>query len=129
MNLLLDSHVFLWWIDDSAKLTARMREAIANPRNTVLVSAATIWELGLKIAIGRLTIRHAKADRLDELIDACGFDELPVRAGHAAASARLPPHHNDPFDRLLIAQALYEKADLVTVDAAIGRYDVPIFRA
>ena len=126
MNLLLDSHVFLWWLADSPKLSARHREAISDAGSAIFVSAATIWELALKISIGRLRLDDSGAGRLDEYIAPCGFVELPVRATHAAAAARLPAHHSDPFDRVLIAQAQIEGLTLVTVDRAFSRYDVPL---
>jgi len=129
VSLLLDSHVFVWWLQDSPRLAASLRAAIAAPRETVFVSAATIWELALKISIGRLRIMEAGEASLDSYIDACGFTELPVRARHAAAAARLPPHHHDPFDRLLIAQANIENMTLATVDKAMARYEVVRFDA
>ena len=129
MKLLLDSHVFLWWLEDSALLSARMRSAIAEPRDSISVSAATIWELALKISIGRLKIKAPDAERIDEYIGACGFTELPVRAAHAAAAARLPRHHNDPFDRLLVAQAQIEGMTLVSADKLIARYQVNVLGA
>jgi PIN domain nuclease of toxin-antitoxin system len=126
LKLLLDSHVFLWWLADSPKLSARHRAAIADQGSPVLISAATIWELALKISIGRLRLDRLNAERLDEYIAPCGFAELPVSAAHAAAAARLPAHHSDPFDRMLIAQAQIEGVTLVTVDRALSRYDVPL---
>lgn len=126
MSLLLDPHVFLWWLEDSPRLPARMRAAIAEPSEIIYVSAATIWELSLKVSIGRLRIKDLNADRLDDYIGACGFAELPIGAAHAAAAARLPPHHNDPFDRLLIAQALFEGATLVTADKMMAHYQVTL---
>ena len=126
MKLLLDSHVFLWWLADSPKLSVRHREAIADKGSPILISAATIWELALKISIGKLRLDGLSAERLDEYIAPCGFAELPVSAAHAAATARLPAHHSDPFDRVLIAQAQIEGATLVTVDRTFSRYDVPL---
>lgn len=129
MSYLLDSHVFLWWLEDSPRLSLRMRGAIAAPRETIYVSAATIWELSLKVSIGRLSIKGAMANRLNEQIEACGFAELPVSAAHAAAAARLPQHHADPFDRMLVAQANSEGATLISADKAMARYQVSLLES
>ncbi len=118
MRLLLDTHVFLWAVTDSPRLGVDARRAIESA-DAVHVSAASIWEAAIKARLGKLD-----ADPL-ELVDAIGrsgFVELPVRASHAAAVARLPAHHADPFDRLLVAQAVTEPLRLLTADAALARY-------
>ncbi len=122
MKLLLDSHAFLWWLADDSRLSRGAREAIADPGNAVLVSAATIWELGIKRAFHRLDV--GDADLVAE-IEANRFGELSVQARHAAAAAALPPHHSDPFDRMLVAQARLDGLVCVTADAAFAAYDVP----
>jgi len=91
-----------------------------------MVSAASVWEIAIKASLGRLAIARADVLRLPELVAASGFDELPIRFEHAAAIAALPMHHRDPFDRLLIAQARAETLTLVTTDATIRAYDVPV---
>ncbi len=123
MRLLLDSHVYLWWLADDARLSERARRAIADSRSIVHVSAATVWELAIKAALGRLDT--GGADLADE-IAANGFVELPITARHAAQSGGLPRHHDDPFDRMLIAQAQSEELVLVTRDPAFGVYEVAI---
>lgn len=125
MKLLLDSHVIVWWAVYPGRLQKVTREAIVSPDNQVLLSAASVWELGLKIARGKLALPDGYAARLLEH----GFDELPVTIAHAARSTTLPPLHGDPFDRLLIAQALEDGLVLVTSDLAIFRYDVPTLEA
>jgi PIN domain nuclease of toxin-antitoxin system len=126
VKILLDTHVLLWWLTDDRRLRAKLRTPIASPRNDVLVSAATVWEIAIKIAIGKLTLVGVDVTRLDELIVGQGFRELPVTAAHAGAVATLPHHHTDPFDRLLIAQARAERATIASVDRAFAAYDVPL---
>ena len=123
MRLLLDSRAYLWWLADDARLSAAARAAIADSRSIVHVSAATIWELAIKAALGRLDT--GGADLTDE-IAANGFVELPISARHAAKAGALPRHHDDPFDRMLIAQALSESLVLVTLDRAFRAYEVAI---
>lgn len=118
MRLLLDTQIYLWYLADSPKLSARTRTQIEEAEE-VLVSAASIWEAAIKIGIGRL---HAAPSGLIAGIGASGFVELPVTAKHAAAVAALGRHHRDPFDRLLIAQAVAEPARLLTADPMLGRY-------
>ncbi len=125
MKLLLDSHVIVWWALYPGRLRTTTRDAIISPGNEVFLSAASVWELGLKIARGKLALPADYAPRLL----AHGFEELGVITGHAARSTTLPPLHGDPFDRLLIAQALEEGLMLVTSDQAILRYDVPAMEA
>ena len=126
MRLLLDTHVFLWWLGDDRRLGARLRSEIGAPRTEVLVSAASVWEIAIKVALGRLAIDGVDVSRGDGLIQDAGFRELPVSARHAAAVAVLPLLHSDPFDRLLIAQARAENATLVSKDPVLARYDVTI---
>ena len=122
MKLLLDSHTYLWWLADGPELSPSARAAVADPANMVLVSAATIWEIEIKRALGRL---EAGAADLVAEIEANRFGELPVSAIHAMAAARLPPHHFDPFDRMLIAQSEVEGLVCVTRDPAFAAYGVP----
>ena len=122
MKLLLDSHTYLWWLGDAPELSAPARGAITDPSNLALVSAATIWEIEIKRALGRL--EAGSADLVAE-IGANRFLELPVTAAHAAAAARLPHHHGDPFDRVLAAQARMEGAVCVTRDRVFQAYGVP----
>jgi len=124
MRLLLDTHMFLWFLSEESRIPEETREAIESSENSVLVSAASVWEIAVKASIGRLKIARTDVMKLPALIDASGFDELPVRARHAAAVGALPMHHRDPFDRLLIAQTRTEGLALVTIDPAIRRYDV-----
>lgn len=122
MRILLDTHVYLWWLRDDRKLTRKLAEAIADPAHTILVSAASVWEASIKIALGRLAV----AGDLVAEIEANGFVELPVAARHAQLAGALPRHHEDPFDRLLVAQASIEGLRLATVDLAFRHYDVAL---
>ncbi|MGH7858698.1 MAG: type II toxin-antitoxin system VapC family toxin [Candidatus Binatia bacterium] len=122
MRLLLDTHVLLWWLRDDRRLSARFASAIADPSNEVSVSAASVWEASIKAALGKLTI---DGDLVDE-IGANGFAELAITARHAQLAAALPRHHDDPFDRLLAAQAKLEGLQLATLDPAFADYGVAL---
>lgn len=118
MRLLLDTQVFLWFVADSPRLKARGRNVIASAEE-VYVSAASIWEATIKAGLGKLQV---EATELVAAIGSSGFIELPVLAGHAAAVAKLPLHHRDPFDRLLVAQAIEEPLVLLTADPVLEKY-------
>lgn len=126
MKLLLDSHAFLWWLAEDPKLGAGARKAVADPSSTVHISAATVWELSIKAALGKLDLDDAD---LVEEIEANGFIELPMTARHSQAAATLPRHHDDPFDRMLIAQAQVEGLTIVTRDLAFRAYGITIVPA
>lgn len=125
MNLLLDTCVLLWWLNDDPALSNKARNTIAEGHNVVFVSAASIWEIRIKQALGKL--RLPKSFR--EVLERQPFMELPVTAEHAHAVFGLPDHHRDPFDRMLVAQAKAEHLALVTRDARIKRYAVTIIDA
>lgn len=118
MRLLLDTQVFLWFLENSRKLGPQPRQWI-DEADTVFVSAASIWEAAIKAGMGRLDVQ---ADDLVAGISASGFIELPILARHAAMVQQLPHHHRDPFDRLLVAQAVAEPLRLITVDSFLPRY-------
>lgn len=118
MRLLLDTQIYLWFIADSSKLSVPARRRI-NGADEVYVSAASIWETSIKAAIGKLSVVQ---DDLVRGIEESGFVELPVLAKHAAFVVTLPPHHRDPFDRLLIAQAMQEPMHLLTADKTLKLY-------
>jgi PIN domain nuclease of toxin-antitoxin system len=125
MTLLLDTHTFLWWLDDPALLAESARKAIADGKNLVYVSAAVAWEIAIKRSLGKL---NAPED-LEAAMAANRFLPLPVTVPHALAVATLPDHHRDPFDRLLIAQARHEGFQLVSRDPFMKLYDVPLLEA
>jgi PIN domain nuclease of toxin-antitoxin system len=118
MRLLLDTHVFLWSVTDDRKLTKAARKLILDA-DDVFVSSASIWEASIKAGLGKLDV---DVDLLVSEIEASGFSELPVRAVHAAMVRNLPDIHRDPFDRLLVAQALSEPLRLVTSDGHLSKY-------
>jgi PIN domain nuclease of toxin-antitoxin system len=118
---LLDTHALLWWLEDNPQLGAGAREVVADPASVVFVSAVSVWEIAIKRAIGKLRAPDGLTDRIDD----AGFERLPVGFDHAERVGSLPLHHGDPFDRLLVAQALVEGATLVTSDRLIEAYDVP----
>ena len=125
MNFLLDSHVVLWALDDPNKLDPTARDALEDPENDVWYSAASIWELFIKMAAGKLVL---PANFL-AAAEASGFESLAIGVGHAAKAAQLAPIHGDPFDRMLVAQAQAEGLVLMTRDRVIPKYPVPTFVA
>jgi PIN domain nuclease of toxin-antitoxin system len=127
VNILLDTHVALWAITDSPRLRAPARDLIASSSNQVWISAATIWEISIKhtLARGDMPVSGSEALRY---FNASGFRMLPVEAEHAVAVETLPAHHQDPFDRILVAQALTEPMRLITHDATVARYSDTIIR-
>ncbi|MEX2048861.1 MAG: type II toxin-antitoxin system VapC family toxin [Gemmatimonadota bacterium] len=123
MRLLLDTHVLIWW-DEGATLAPEAGEAIRTAEQ-VYVSAASGWEVAIKASLGKLDSDRPVSDAVTE----SGFEELPVRLAHAELVRWLPKHHRDPFDRLLVAQAVSEGLTLVTRDRAFDAYDVRVLRA
>jgi len=121
MRLLVDTHVLLWAAAQPQRLPASFRRQLESPGSEVLFSAASIWELAIKLQIGRLSL-GVTPEELAESAALRGFQELPVTAAHAAGVRRLPLHHRDPFDRLLVAQAIHEPARLLTVDRVLAQY-------
>lgn len=120
MRLLLDTHVLLWWLANDPSLADEARRAIADPASVVFVSAATAWEMAIKQALGKL---DAPSD-LERQIEVNRFEPLAITTGNAYAAGTLPRHHDDPFDRMLVAQAMAEKLTIVTRDPRIGSYGV-----
>ena len=125
MILLLDAHAILWWLVDDPRLSQPARRSLSDPANEVLASAASIWELEANRVAARV---DAPTDILEALA-AAGVEMLPVIAADAIEAARLPLHHKDPFDRMLVAQARRLDAVVVTRDRAIAAYDVPVLVA
>lgn len=123
MRLLLDTHVYLWWLADDPRLSSAVRRAIAVPDTLVHISAASIWEIAIKQGLGRLPV--IQSDIVAEISEN-QFVELPINGRHAMRVGALPLHHRDPFDRLLVAQAQVEDLTLVSTDAALSAYDVSL---
>jgi PIN domain nuclease of toxin-antitoxin system len=121
-RFLLDTHTLLWWLADSKQLGDRCRESISDERNQVFVSAATTWEISVKMSIGKL---EAPED-MDSVVEDEGFSKLPITLYHGQLAGRLPAIHRDPFDRMLIAQAQAEGMILVTADELIAKYQLRV---
>lgn len=124
MRLILDTHAFLWWVADDAALPGAARRAIADPENECLVSAASAWEIAIKVSIGKLALGSDVRRFVPDQLSANAFEPLPISVAHGARVATLPFHHRDPFDRLLAAQALEERAAIVSADAIFRKYGV-----
>ncbi|MEW6597359.1 MAG: type II toxin-antitoxin system VapC family toxin [Pseudomonadota bacterium] len=121
MRILLDTHVLLWALIEPTKLGEQARASIANPDHEILFSAASVWEMAIKAALGRADFQVAPATIVEAALST-GFVELPIRSAAALKVSALPHHHRDPFDRLLIAQAMTEPAVLFTADAQLTAY-------
>jgi PIN domain nuclease of toxin-antitoxin system len=122
LRLLLDTHAALWWLSDDERFGAEATRQVADPTNQVLLSAAVVWEVALKRSLGKL---EAPADFVATMLSA-GAHAVAVTVEHAAAVERLPWHHRDPFDRMLVAQAELERAAIVSRDPALRPYGVPV---
>jgi len=119
VRLLLDTHALLWWLADEG-LSEQARKAIADPANLVMVSAASTWEISIKKTLGKLTA----PDDLERQVHESGFTPLPIDLAHGIAAGQLPRRHDDPFDRMLIAQAVAEGLTIVTHDKHFADYEV-----
>ena len=126
MKLLLDTHALLWWWTNDPQLSAKAKRAIANDANTILVSAASAWEIATKTRLGKLDIGPLALTRFAALVQADGFAHLPMTWQHCVHAGGLPLDQRDPFDRMLAAQSLIEDAALVTKAAAFAVFDTRI---
>lgn len=126
MRLLLDTHVFLWLHTDRSRLPPTLLRALGDPGHSLHLSVASGWEIGIKHALGRLPMPEPPADWLASRLPASGTTALAITLPHVLTAAALPRLHDDPFDRLLVAQAQVEELTLVTGDAQLSAYDVPI---
>ncbi len=124
MNLLLDTHTFVWWRDDPDKLSKAAYGAILAAENEVFLSVVVAWELQIKIALNKFELKSSLAKSIEAEQRANGFRILPVKLEHALNLENLPSHHKDPFDRLLISQAIVEDFTLVSSDRRFGAYGV-----
>jgi PIN domain nuclease of toxin-antitoxin system len=125
MNVLLDTHVLLWWLDANSTLSQKANSTIADGNNLVLISSAVIWEIRIKQALGKLEI----PSNFRQVLNRQPFEMLAITAEHAHAVEDLPAIHRDPFDRMLIAQAKVERLTIVTRDTIIEQYNIPIIKA
>ncbi len=125
-RLLLDTHVFLWWVDDAPELSAAARRVIADGHNECYLSVASCWEMAIKSSLGKLRLAKSVDRFVSEQVTANGFSMLNIELRHAAKVEKLPFHHRDPFDRLLIAQAVMEKLTIVSADSNFSDYGVKV---
>jgi PIN domain nuclease of toxin-antitoxin system len=122
VNLLLDTHALLWWLNNDPELPPKARKAITDPLNIVMVSAVNVWEIVIKKAIGKLEA----PDDLTSALQTSQFEILPIQIEHALQVGKLPSFHADPFDRMLVAQAMVESLTIVTHDNKIKKYGIPV---
>ncbi|HTD24443.1 MAG TPA: type II toxin-antitoxin system VapC family toxin [Terriglobales bacterium] len=126
MSYLLDTVIFLWSIGAKEKLNQRAQELLVDPNQEIYLSAVSSWEISLKIALGKLSLPGPAKQYIPERLQSWGIQPLSITHSHALAVGDLPPHHRDPFDRMLIAQARVEKMVLLTSDHQLSKYDVEI---
>jgi PIN domain nuclease of toxin-antitoxin system len=125
MNLLLDTHVLIWALENNPTLSDKVRNAIIDGKNMIFVSSASVWEISIKKALGKISV----PDNINEEIQIHRFTPLNIDFNHADFAGKLPDIHKDPFDRILIAQAIIEKLTLVSRDSEIAKYDVKLIVA
>jgi len=125
LRILLDTHAFLWWASDrGARLSDRARDLLGDGTNEVAVSLASVWEIAIKVGVGRMDLPDAVERYIPERLRHDGFELIPIELRHAFRAGTLPRIHGDPFDRMLVAQAQVEGIPILTADPAISRYDV-----
>ena len=126
MKLLLDTHVFIWWDSEPARLSPRALALCQDPQNTLLLSVVSLWEMQIKLQLGKLKLALPLREIVDGQRRTNNVEILPVTLEHVLGLENLPPYHKDPFDRLLVAQAIVEEAVLVSADPNIAKYPVQI---
>ena len=126
MRALLDTHTFLWWVNDDPRLSTHCRSIISNGANEILFSAVSAWEIAVKASIGRLVLPDKTEAYILDQLSRNRFDVLSIDLTHALRVSLLPDHHKDPFDRMLVAQAQVERVPILTADSQIARYPVRV---
>lgn len=126
MKFLLDTHTFLWWNTEDPQLSTHARELIADGKNEIFLSASSAWEISIKSARGKLVLPESPAHYISNRMRLYGFQPLPIQVSHAVLVYDLPRHHDDSFDRLLIAQSQIESLPLISVDPEIRNYEVEV---
>lgn len=129
MSFLLDTHIWLWLLTDPSRVSLQMQEALRAASAELLWSTVCVWEIAVKHRIGKLALPEPPRSFVSSRMAVTGATALPVRHAHALQAADLPPHHRDPFDRLLVAQAQVERLTLVTADPLVQQYDVDVLPA
>ena len=126
MRALLDTHAFLWWISDDPRLSEKAREIIADGRNDLFFSAASGWEISIKAGLGRLEVPENLQRFIADQLSRNAIQVLPIYLSHALHTGTLPVHHRDPFDRILVSQAILEEMPLLSADSQLSRYLVEV---
>jgi len=126
MKVLLDTHAFLWWITDDPRLSAHARQIIGDGKNELLLSAASGWEMATKVRLGKLDLPDNLESFIPQQMALNAIDTLPIRMSHALHVHRLPDHHRDPFDRLIVSQARLENLPILTADPQVTQYEVKV---
>src|SRR5215217_1003585 len=124
MRLLIDSHALTWYVDQHQQLSSASHAAISDPANELLLSAGSIWEIAIKIGLGKLVLTQPFLPWMSQALSDLGITVLPITVEYADAQAGLPRHHSDPFDRLIVAQALVEELAIVSADASMDPYGI-----
>jgi PIN domain nuclease of toxin-antitoxin system len=124
MRLLIDSHALIWYVDQHQQLSSASRAAMSDPSNDLLLSAGSIWEIAIKIGLGKLVLTQSYLLWMSQALNDLGITVLPITVEYADAQASLPKHHSDPFDRLIVAQAIVENISIVSADARMDVYGV-----
>ena len=127
MQYLLDTHVLIWWITSDKRLSKKANTLIRTHRNTLFWSVASAWEVSIKYALGKLVFNELPEDLFSRELDKNHINTLPITNSHAFMAGQLPPHHKDPFDRLLVAQAIIESLGIISNDPMLKLYDVDVF--
>jgi len=124
MRLLIDSHALIWFVDQHQQLSTVSHAAMSDPSNELLLSAGSIWEIAIKVGLGKLVLTQPYLLWMSQALSDLGITVLPVTVEYADAQANLPKHHSDPFDRLIVAQAIIEKVSIVSADGSIDAYGI-----
>jgi len=124
MRLLIDSHALIWYVDQHQQLSSASHAALSDRYNDLLLSAGSIWEIAIKIGLGKLVLTQPYSLWMSQALNNLGITVLPITVEYADAQASLPKHHSDPFDRLMVAQALVERVSIVSGDARMDAYGI-----
>ena len=124
MKVLIDTHVFIWWTSDPQKLSSRVRDLLLDTNTEAILSIASIWEMQIKLSLGKLTLATALPKLVEDELERNQIELLPIELAHIYALSDLPSHHKDPFDRLLIAQAINDGLAIASIDEKFDGYDV-----
>ena len=126
MRFLLDTQVFLWWIADDPRISSSASEIIADGRNDLFLSTASVWEIASKAKLGRIRLPQNPQGFVARQLSANAIESFPIQMSHALHTFTLPPYHRDPFDRIIVAQAQLEKLTVLSSDPQIARYDIKV---